>query len=150
MNKFLAKNPAHSFLKDHLKEMYLLDPRMNSEELVNRMLAWANGSPDEKRIRVYVSTPDAAYLRIINTARFPRVPFIQSTPDGLRTLTVTNNATWAKSAKDHGASRDIVNAVAQFGPMHELHAATLIVHALRRSAFEAAPVQPATDRKSVV
>jgi hypothetical protein len=141
LNKLIA-NPTHSLLKDFVKEIYLLDPRMNSEQLVGRVLAWRRDNPADKRVRAYLSIPDAAYLKLIDTSSMPGTPFIRSTPDGLRTMAVTSTTTWARSSKALGASKKIVDAVGKFGPTHELHAATLIVHALGLSGFDSSPNRP--------
>ena len=70
LNKLVA-NSQHPLLKDFVKEIYLLDPRMNSEQLVGRLLKWRGDNAADKRIRVYLSKPDASYLKVIDTATMP-------------------------------------------------------------------------------
>ncbi|HSB71537.1 MAG TPA: hypothetical protein VLT62_19595 [Candidatus Methylomirabilis sp.] len=138
MHKFLADNQGHSFVEKILKELYLLDPRMNPSGLAAQVIKWADGNASERRVRVYISTPESAYLPVVAQKSFPKLPFVTNSASGLRTLAVTTAATWQAAAKSRGASPKTVSAVGQFGPMHELHAGTLVVHALKNSGFESA------------
>jgi hypothetical protein len=136
INSLLGKSQDHPFTKKILKEIYLLDPRMNSEALVGQVLKWANADPGNKRLRVYLSTPDANYLKVIGAQSFPPTPFARSTPDGLRTLVVTTIPDWPKAAKKRGAANDIIDRENRFGPVHELHPGMFVTHALRHSGFQ--------------
>jgi hypothetical protein len=136
MNSFLSKSQDHPFTKKILKEIYLLDPKMNAAELSNQVMKWANGDPANKRLRVYLSAPDANYLKVVGATSFPPIPFERSTSDGMRTLVVTSIPDWPKAAKKRGAPKQIVETVGKFGPVHELHAAMFVTHALRRSGFD--------------
>jgi hypothetical protein len=141
LNKLLA-NPQHAFLKEFVKEIYLLDPRMNSVQLVGRIQSWRGNDAVDNRVRIYLSAPDAAYLKIIDQPAMPSTPFIRTTADGLRTMAVTSTATWSKSALALGATKNLAATIGKFGPTHELHAGTLIVHALGHSGFDKGPDRP--------
>jgi hypothetical protein len=141
LNKLMS-NAQHTFIKNSVREIYLLDPRMNSQELVGRIEKWRSDAPGDKRVRVYVSIADAAYLKLIDTATMPPTPFIRTTPDGLRTMAVTSGATWSSASLALGATKKMAANVGTFGPTHALHAGTLIVHALGLSGFDASPNRP--------
>ncbi len=139
LNAFLQKNQRHPFLANLVRELYLMDPRMNDEALVNAVIAWSRtGQAADKRIRVYLGARHAEFLRVIGAGGFTLSPGLQSTPDGRRSVALMEGSSWIAAARREGASKEVAQGFAFWGTVHEAIPGTMFTHALLNSGFEEA------------
>lgn len=132
---FLAssRNASHRFYLNTLREVYSLDnPRDFAAGWAGAAQSWAarGKEPDQKIIRIY-GTHAPAYVPIHQAllgVAAPAAPYVSSSPNGTRTVTVLPEASWQAAL-----FKPQIDPHALAGYVHELCCATLLTDALRRS-----------------
>jgi hypothetical protein len=136
LKAFLQANQGHSFLTNLVREVYLMDPRMNDEELANAVIAWSHTGPkDDKRVRVYLGAQHGEFLRVVGASGFGASAGIQSSADGRRSVALMQEGAWMAAAAHAGAPKEVSQAFANWARVHEAVPGTMITHALLNSGF---------------
>ena len=137
LNEFLQRHQGHPFLTNLVRELYLMDPRMNDAALVNGVLAWARSGPaDDKRIRVYLGAQHGEFLRVLGARGFTGSPGIQTSGDGRRSVALMEGRSWIAAATRAGAPKAVADGFSFWGTVHEAIPATMVTHALLNSGFD--------------
>lgn len=128
-----AANGTHRFYLDTLRELYSLDvPRALAPAWARAAQTWGGRGKDahEKVIRMYGTDPPtyAPIHQALVGGAPPEAPYTSSSASGTRTVTVLPEASWRAVLGVPDA-----DPASLAGTVHELHCATLLTDALRRS-----------------